>query len=142
MSRRPPISTRTDPLFPYTPLFRSVDLPLDGGNDTVRASTLWDEEPDGRLKVRHGDSFIMFVTWDREGRVRSESIQPFGAATTRPDSPHYNDRSEEHTSELQSLMRISYAVFCLKKKNHHSLQQPYSHTHITNNTYLLIKLKQ
>ena len=70
-----------------------VDLPLDGGNDTVRASTLWDEEPDGRLKVRHGDSFIMFVTWDKDGRVRSESIQPFGAATTRPDSPHYNDQA-------------------------------------------------
>lgn len=70
-----------------------IDLPLDGGNDTVRASTLWDVEPDGRLKVRHGDSFIMFVTWDRQGRVRSESIQPFGAATTRPDSPHYNDQA-------------------------------------------------
>ncbi|PZQ24293.1 MAG: acylase [Sphingopyxis macrogoltabida] len=70
-----------------------VDLPLDGGNDTIRASTLWDVEPDGRLKVRHGDSFIMFVTWDRDGRVRSESIQPFGAATTRPDSPHYNDQA-------------------------------------------------
>ncbi|WP_411339878.1 acylase [Sphingopyxis sp. J-6] len=70
-----------------------VDLPLDGGNDTIRASTLWDEEPDGRLKVRHGDSFIMFVTWDKAGRVRSESIQPFGAATTRPESPHYNDQA-------------------------------------------------
>lgn len=70
-----------------------VDLPLDGGNDTVRASTLWDVEPDGRLKVRHGDSFIMFVTWDRTGAVRSESIQPFGAATTRPGSPHYNDQA-------------------------------------------------
>ena len=70
-----------------------VDLPLDGGNDTVRASTLWDVEPDGRLKVRHGDSFIMFVTWDKAGQVHSESIQPFGAATTRPDSPHYNDQA-------------------------------------------------
>ena len=70
-----------------------IDLPLDGGNDTVRASTLWDVEPDGRLKVRHGDSFIMFMTWDREGRVRSESIQPFGSATTRPESPHYNDQA-------------------------------------------------
>ncbi len=70
-----------------------VDLPLDGGNDTIRASTLWDVEPDGRLKVRHGDSFILFVTWDRDGRVHSESIQPFGAATTRPDSPHYNDQA-------------------------------------------------
>jgi acyl-homoserine-lactone acylase len=70
-----------------------IDLPLDGGNDTVRASTLWDVEPDGRLKVRHGDSFIMFVTWDKAGKVHSESIQPFGAATTRPDSPHYNDQA-------------------------------------------------
>ncbi|MDZ3830777.1 MAG: acylase [Sphingopyxis sp.] len=70
-----------------------IDLPLDGGNDTIRASTLWDVEPDGRLKVRHGDSFIMFVTWDRAGQVRSESIQPFGAATTRPESPHYNDQA-------------------------------------------------
>ncbi len=71
----------------------TVDLPLDGGNDTLRASTLWDVEADGRLKVRHGDSFLMFVTWDRDGRVSSESIQPFGAATTRPDSPHYADQA-------------------------------------------------
>ena len=70
-----------------------VDLPLDGGNDTIRASTLWDVEPDGRFKVRHGDSFIMFVTWTRDGKLRSESIQPFGSATTRPDSPHYNDQA-------------------------------------------------
>ncbi|MBL8649224.1 MAG: acylase [Sphingopyxis sp.] len=70
-----------------------IDLPLDGGNDTVRASTLWDVEPDGRFKVRHGDSFIMFITWGRDGKVRSESIQPFGSATTRPDSPHYNDQA-------------------------------------------------
>jgi len=70
-----------------------VDLPLDGGNDTIRASTLWDVEPDGRLKVRHGDSFIMFVTWGKDGKLKSESIQPFGSATTRPDSPHYNDQA-------------------------------------------------
>jgi acyl-homoserine-lactone acylase len=70
-----------------------IDLPLDGGNDTLRASTLWNVEDDGRLKVRHGDSFLMFVTWDRAGNVRSESIQPFGAATTRPGSPHYADQA-------------------------------------------------
>lgn len=70
-----------------------VDLPLDGGNDTIRASTLWDVEADGRLKVKHGDSFIMFMTWDRAGKVHSESIQPFGSATTRPESPHYNDQA-------------------------------------------------
>lgn len=72
---------------------RAVDLPLDGGNDTLRASTLWDEDPDGRLRVRHGDSFLMFIAWDRAGNVRSESIQPFGAATTRPDSPHHSDQA-------------------------------------------------
>lgn len=71
----------------------TVDLPVDGGNDTLRASTLWDEDKDGRFSVRHGDSFIMFVTWDRDGRVHSESIQPFGAATTRPQSPHYADQA-------------------------------------------------
>ncbi|MCC7395201.1 MAG: acylase [Sphingomonadaceae bacterium] len=70
-----------------------VDLPLDGGNDTLRASTLWDVEPDGRYRVRHGDSFLMFIRWDRQGQVHSQSIQPFGAATTRPGSPHYNDQA-------------------------------------------------
>lgn len=70
-----------------------VDLPLDGGNDTLRASTLWDVEPDGRLKVRHGDSYIMFVAWDRDGRVTSDSVVPFGAATNRPESPHYVDQA-------------------------------------------------
>ena len=69
-----------------------VDLPIDGGNDTIRASTLWDVEDDGRLSVRHGDSFIMFAEWDEAGKVTSRSIQPFGSATTRPDSPHYTDQ--------------------------------------------------
>jgi len=71
-----------------------VDLPVDGGNDTIRASTLWDVEDDGRLSVRHGDSFIMFIEWAKDGKVRSRSIQPFGAATTRADSPHYTDQMQ------------------------------------------------
>ena len=66
---------------------------MDGGPDVLRAAALWDEAPDGRLAVRHGDSFIMFIAWDRQGRVSSQSIQPFGAATTRPDSPHYADQA-------------------------------------------------
>lgn len=70
-----------------------VDLPLDGGPDALRAATNYDELPDGRLAIRHGDSFVMFVGWDKAGKVRSESIQPFGAATTRPDSPHYADQA-------------------------------------------------
>ena len=70
-----------------------VDLPLDGGSDTLRASTLWNVEEDGRLSVKHGDSFIQWVEWEPGKRVRSRSIQPYGAATTRPASPHYADQS-------------------------------------------------
>lgn len=70
-----------------------VDLPLDGGSDTLRASTLWDIDDDGRLSVRHGDSFIQWVEWMPGERVTSRSIQPFGSATTRPDSPHYADQA-------------------------------------------------
>ncbi|TMM48739.1 acylase [Qipengyuania marisflavi] len=86
---------RIDP--PMSELLRlrqgEVDLPLDGGSDTLRASTLWDVHEDGRLAVRHGDSFVQFVEWEPGQRVRSESIQPFGAATTRPDSVHYTDQA-------------------------------------------------
>jgi acyl-homoserine-lactone acylase len=71
----------------------AVDLPLDGGPDVLRAMPLWDEAADGRLAVRHGDSFVMFMDWDRAGRVTSRSIQPFGAATTRPGSRHYTDQA-------------------------------------------------
>lgn len=71
----------------------NVDLPLDGGSDTLRASTTWDIADDGRLAVKHGDSFIQFVEWAPGKRVSSQSIQPFGAATTRPDSPHYTDQA-------------------------------------------------
>lgn len=70
-----------------------VDLPLDGGWDVLRAMAAWDVDDDGRLAVRHGDSFLMFIEWDAEGQVNSRSIQPFGAATTRPGSPHYTDQA-------------------------------------------------
>ena len=71
-----------------------VDLPLDGGGDTLRATTSWNVDPnDGRLLIKHGDSFVMFVEWPKDGRVSSRSIQPFGAATTRPDSPHFTDQA-------------------------------------------------
>lgn len=72
----------------------TVDLPLDGGSDTLRASTLWDVDPDGRLAVKHGDSFIMLMEWDANGNVTSRSIQPYGAATTRPGSKHYADQAK------------------------------------------------
>ncbi len=72
----------------------SVDLPLDGGSDTLRASTTWRYEDDGRISIIHGDSFIQFVEWEPGKRVRSESVQPFGSAVTRPGSPHYTDQSQ------------------------------------------------
>jgi acyl-homoserine-lactone acylase len=71
----------------------AVDLPLDGGSDTLRASTLWNIDADGRLSVKHGDSFLMFVEWAPGKPVASQSIQPFGAATTRPHSRHYTDQA-------------------------------------------------
>jgi len=70
----------------------SVDLPLDGGSDTLRAATTWDVTADGQLSMKHGDSFIMWIEWVAGQRVASRSIQPFGSATTRPDSPHYTDQ--------------------------------------------------
>ncbi len=69
-----------------------LDLPANGGTDTLRAATIWDPQPDGRMRVRHGDSFMMLINWDKAGRVSSRSIQPYGAATTRADSPHYTDQ--------------------------------------------------
>src|SRR3546814_5189399 len=113
MIRRPPRSTRTDTLFPYTTLFRSP----------------------GRSGLER-----QLQAGRREGRVRSAAIRTSGeslgagrghrdiqtvgglanGASQMDDRPmqciHIHSRSEEHTSELQSLMRISYAVFCLKKK--------------------------
>jgi acyl-homoserine-lactone acylase len=83
-----------------------VDLPMLGGSDALRASTIWidgsdalrattiwdAEQADGKARVRHGDSFIMLMRWDKDGKVQSESIQPYGSATTRPESPHYTDQ--------------------------------------------------
>jgi acyl-homoserine-lactone acylase len=70
-----------------------VDLPMMGGHDTLRATSIWNkDEPDKKARVRHGDSFIMAMRWDKAGNVVSESIQPYGAATNRPNSPHYTDQ--------------------------------------------------
>ena len=70
-----------------------VDLPMLGGSDALRATTIWDaEQADGKARVRHGDSYIMLMRWDKDGKVQSESIQPYGSAKTRPESPHYTDQ--------------------------------------------------
>src|SRR3546814_20112600 len=92
MLRRPPRSTRTDTLFPYTTLFRSVFL----------------EEISEKCTRQHIAEWVG-ADWHRQGeRMVSGCREPVIGIS---------ERSEEHTSELQSLMRSSYAVFCLKKKN-------------------------
>src|SRR3546814_8096939 len=105
MIRRPPRSTRTDTLFPYTTLFRSNPV-------TSSAAAQWKI---GVFMVIH--SF----------RVEDSRLARRSAAQSRRRSRSQAavkpSRSEEHTSELQSLMRISYAVFCLKNKTNHSRQR-------------------
>src|SRR3546814_1938253 len=96
MIRRPPSSTRTDTLFPYTTLFRS---PVQ--RYPRQASRAQGDR--GRRPLRH--------------LQRSPLARNSLSAGARLH-PQIRQRSEEHTSELQSLMRISYAVFCLKKKTH------------------------
>src|SRR3546814_9969497 len=101
MIRRPPRSTRTDTLFPYTTLFRSQPDYTSSGSRRLMRSRL-----SARLRL--------------------------------PVSIRHHPRSEEHTSELQSLMRISYAVFCLKKKtkhkkNYHNITNNNTSTHKSNN---------
>src|SRR3546814_10533236 len=97
MIRRPPRSTRTDTLFPYTTLFRSalrrLELPV---------------QPFGLGIASLGQRLQDAVLYGVQSRMLDD-----GSDCHRLR----HDRSEEHTSELQSLMRISYAVFCLKKKN-------------------------
>src|SRR3546814_8217992 len=99
MIRRPPRSTRTDTLLPYTTLFRSL---REAGLRPVPAEPRQGDEPSvarpgsHRGRLRHGD--------EEGGSLLLHLPRP---------RPH---RSEEHTSELQSLMRTSYAVFCLQKK--------------------------
>src|SRR3546814_9108243 len=97
MIRRPPISTLTDTLFPYTTLFRSVA----GG---IRAQHV---RPPRDIQPAH-------VRTQLHGAARARDAGRSGEAWHA-----HGNRSEEHTSELQSLMRISYAVFCLKKKKKH-----------------------
>src|SRR3546814_1893886 len=88
----PPRSTRTDTLFPYTTLFRS------GASPPPKEHPGASDPPRGRIQ---------------RGRKRPAQLETQPVPPTRPA----RRRSEEHTSELQSLMRISYAVFCLKKNN-------------------------
>src|SRR3546814_2683454 len=115
--RRPPRSTRTDTLFPYTTLFRSWAGSSPGRTPRTRAPML---VRDARSRVPDVDA--------QSARLPARAHQ-HAAAVGVADRV----RSEEHTSELQSLMRISYAVFCLKKK------KTKSNKYNTTNRSILIK---
>src|SRR3546814_8392635 len=128
MIRRPPRSTRTDTLFPYTTLFRS------------ERKTRRREENKPMLGLTRYQWLVLFAAWLGWGFDLFDSILfnfvapncvptllrlPIGSPQAQHATLYWTDiltslllRSEEHTSELQSLMRISYAVFCLKKKKH------------------------
>src|SRR3546814_5394396 len=111
MLRRPPRSTRTDTLFPYTTLFRSHDHA--GQIQRVAAAD-------------HDQIVGLFFAEAAQARRRFRQCELFAGKAADKTT-----RSEEHTSELQSLMRNSYAVFCLKKKNKHThyTYSPLSHTY-------------
>src|SRR3546814_3974439 len=98
MIRRPPRSTRTDTLFPYTTLFRSHGVRL----------------------LAYGTLGGGFLTDRWVGREEPASVEDWSKSKYKRFIDAIGGRSEEHTSELQSLMRTSYAVFCLKKKNNHN----------------------
>src|SRR3546814_4894914 len=110
MRRRPPISTRTDTLFPYTTLFRSSPLPRQNGDAGGGRPWLCQGRAAGNDPLRRRSPA-------REARKGTQPCSRSALPATRSIKAAPMARSEEHTSELQSLMRISYAVFCLKKKH-------------------------
>src|SRR3546814_1058226 len=109
MIRRPPRSTRTDTLFPYTTLFRSA---VNAGKLMREEGLMFDAAHTSVLKRAIRTNFTALDVMDQ--------LYVPVCKSWRLNERH---RSEEHTSELQSLMRISYAVFCLKKKKHDTLGQ-------------------
>src|SRR3546814_6037064 len=127
MIRHPPRSTRTDTLFPYTTLFRSNGKLTLGENigDLGGLSFAYDalqaadgDKPDPMIDGLSRDQRF-FLSWARVWRGNIRDKAQLVRLNTDPHAPakfRAIGRSEEHTSELQSLMRISYAVFCLKKK--------------------------
>src|SRR3546814_6903087 len=162
MIRRPPISTRTATLCPYTTLFRSCHacpLPSQSaalshparspgcrrgalcGAGACRAGAGppgLQRQPDRELGARQQPAALCRGHARRRRAFRGGGIRPArGDRLLRGEGPGAA-RSEEHTSELQSLMRISYAVFCLKKKKNTTHQK--KETIINTNTILLVKL--
>src|SRR3546814_1411414 len=131
MIRRPPRSTRTDTLFPYPPLFRSlveadqVVPPAQRGDVCNGVLVAHDPGPALEPPVEHAQQPLRLVDVALQRPLvlvvlAGELVEEPDLPEHRPDRRH---RSEEHTSELQSLMRISYAVFCLKKKKKTNILQ-------------------
>src|SRR3546814_7637442 len=123
MIRRPPRSTRTDTLFPYTTLFRSERDLLGGAALEIHGADALAQHVEidlghrvipSPLTLRSPPRFLNKSRWGAPFRTVDPRSGKRGSLLRR--------RSEEHTSELQSLMRISYAVFCLKKKKQHTPQ--------------------
>src|SRR3546814_6765987 len=112
MIRRPPRSTRTATLFPYTTLFRSHVGPTSEGAERPTHCGHRD---------RHCNRFV------RGAKQPGRRLRSLPVRHPRVCPQEDRRRSEEHTSELQSLMRISYAVFCLKKKNNYTTKLPDHH---------------
>src|SRR3546814_4638030 len=130
MIRRPPRSTRTDTLFPYTTLFRSQEERRDREAQVVEGRRIAPVDAEQRrrrdagIAVEAVEEVVVLAHEVEEGdgdrQGDHDGVDALGAHRDEADEGAEEggaeDRSEEHTSELQSLMRISYAVFCLKKK--------------------------
>src|SRR3546814_8059806 len=117
MIRRPPRSTRTDTLFPYTTLFRSC-----AHSDRHR------DPPSPASPARHRAARVIARSPPCPAALPRRSVT--GGSRGNRYRRRAPSRSEEHTSELQSLMRISYAVFCLKKKKKTTSKRPPQLTHL------------
>src|SRR3546814_3716421 len=118
MIRRPPRSTRTDTLFPYTTLFRSSPMRTLGRCFSYNLVDLWQSQTPLFSEARFRSYSSCLAARERAAFLPPLSEVPWVL------------RSEEHTSELQSLMRISYAVFCLKKKTNIDKLTLYPHTQL------------
>src|SRR3546814_7693933 len=138
MIRLPPRSTGPDTLFPYTTLCRSRGLQKDDliGSAPCRRVKSASNKPVQAMKI-NANTIRPGMVIDHDGRqwavMKIQLIQPGkGGAFIQVEMRDVRTRSEEHTSELQSLMRISYAVFCLKKKKKLIKIQLRNHIHNRN----------
>ena len=101
---------RIDPEWGQINRFRrgKLDMPIDGGPDTYRA-VYGEPKPDGTLTAVDGDTLIMFISWDRDGKLSSESIHQFGSATLDEHSPHYADQSPLFVAMKTKPVLFTYA---------------------------------